>query len=83
VVTAVLLVVVEALPDHDQQHCYHHAPKLKPEAASAIVELLMMDVRTSETCRTVNKRRDNKLEKLLHLVGDLFEFHDDARTYKH
>jgi hypothetical protein len=25
--------------------------------------------------------QDNKLEKLLHLVGDLFELYDDARTY--
>jgi hypothetical protein len=32
--------------DHDQQHFYHHAPKVKPEAA----ELLMMGVRTPETC---------------------------------
>jgi len=31
--------------DHDQQHCYLHAPTVKPEAASA-VELLMMGVRT-------------------------------------
>jgi len=37
-------------PDHDQQHCYHHAPKVKPEAATAVVELLMMGVRTAETC---------------------------------
>ena len=37
-------------PDHDQQHCYHHAPKVKPDAATAVVELLMMDVRTPETC---------------------------------
>jgi hypothetical protein len=37
-------------PDHDQQHCYHHAPKVKPEAATAVVELLMMGVRTPETC---------------------------------
>jgi len=36
--------------DHDQQHCYHHAPKVKPEAAAAVVELLMMGVRTPETC---------------------------------
>ena len=36
-------------PDHDQQHCYHHAPTVKPEAATA-VELLMMGVRTPETC---------------------------------
>ena len=31
-------------PDHDQQHCYHHAPKVKPEAATAVVELRMMGV---------------------------------------
>ena len=37
-------------PDHDQQHCYHHAPKVKPEAATAVVELLMMGVRSPETC---------------------------------
>ena len=37
-------------PDHDQQHCYHHAPTVKPEAATAVVELLMMDARTPETC---------------------------------
>jgi hypothetical protein len=36
--------------DHDQQHCYHHVPKIKPEATTAVVELLMMGVRTSETC---------------------------------
>ena len=23
--------------DHDQQHCYHHTPKVKPEAATAVV----------------------------------------------
>jgi hypothetical protein len=84
VVVAVPLVVVgtAGLPDHDQQHCYHYAPTAKPEAATAVVELLMMGVRTPETCRAVNKCQDNKLEKLLHLVGVLFEFHDDARTYK-
>jgi len=37
-------------PDHDHQHCYHHAAKVKPEAAAAVVELLMMGVRTPETC---------------------------------
>ena len=35
---------------HDEQHCYHHAPTVKPDAASAVVELLMMGVRTPETC---------------------------------
>jgi len=37
-------------PDHDQQHSYHHAPTVKPEAATAVVELLMTGVRTPETC---------------------------------
>jgi hypothetical protein len=29
---------------------YHYTPTVKPEAATAIVELLMMGVRTPETC---------------------------------
>jgi hypothetical protein len=37
-------------PDHDQQHCYHQTPTAKPEAATAIVELLLMGVRMPETC---------------------------------
>jgi hypothetical protein len=40
VVIAVLLVVVGPVynrPDHDQQHCYHEAPTVKPEAATAVV----------------------------------------------
>jgi len=51
VVIAVLLVVVgpAGRPDHDQQHCYHHVSKVKPEAATAVVELLMMGVSTPET----------------------------------
>jgi hypothetical protein len=24
-------------PDHNQQHCYHHAPTVKPGAATAVV----------------------------------------------
>jgi hypothetical protein len=36
--------------DHDQQHYYHHVPTVKPEAATALVELLMMYVKTPETC---------------------------------
>jgi hypothetical protein len=53
VVVAVLLVVVLSIdnrPDHDKQHGYHHAPKVKPEAAIAVVVLLMIGVRTPETC---------------------------------
>jgi hypothetical protein len=37
-------------PYHDQQHCYHHAPTVKPEAATAVVELLMMGMRMPKTC---------------------------------
>jgi len=29
---------------------------------------------------SLNKRQINKLEKMLHLVGDLFELYDDAHT---
>jgi len=32
------------------QHGYHHDTKVKPEAATAVVELLMMGMRTPETC---------------------------------
>jgi hypothetical protein len=51
-VVAVLLVVVRPVnwPDHNQQHCYYHAPTVKPEAAAAVVELLVMGMRTPKTC---------------------------------
>jgi hypothetical protein len=32
------------------RHGYHHDTKEKPEAATALVELLMMSGRTPETC---------------------------------
>jgi hypothetical protein len=61
VVIAVLLFVVGPAglnrPYHEQEHSYHHAQKVKPEAATAFVELLMMGVRTSATCWVVNKRQ--------------------------
>jgi hypothetical protein len=37
-------------PDHDQQHCYHHDTKVKPEAAIAVIVLLMMGGKTPEAC---------------------------------
>jgi len=42
--------LVDNRPDYDQKHCYHHAPTVKPEAATAVVDLLVMGVRTPETC---------------------------------
>jgi hypothetical protein len=44
------------------QHDYHHNTKVKPEAATAVIELLIMGGKTPETCWTVNKRQDNKLK---------------------
>jgi hypothetical protein len=41
-----------------------------------------MGGKTPETYLAANKRQDNKLKKLLHLVGDLYKLYDDARTYK-
>jgi hypothetical protein len=51
VVVAVLFVAVgpDSRPDH--------APTVKPEAATAVVELLMTDVRTPETCWAVHKHQ--------------------------
>ena len=43
------------------QHDYHYDTKVKPEAATAVIELLMMGGKTPETCWAVNKRQDNKL----------------------
>jgi hypothetical protein len=55
VVIAVLLFVVGPdRADHDQQHCYHHAPTVKPEAATAVVELFddgREDARNMFSCK--------------------------------
>jgi hypothetical protein len=32
------------------RHDYHHDTKVKPEAATAVIELLMMGEKTPETC---------------------------------
>jgi len=44
------------------QHEYCYDTKVKPEAATAVIELLMMAGKTPETCWTVNKRQDIKLK---------------------
>ena len=44
------------------QHEYHHDTKVKPEAATAVIELLVMGGKTPETCWAANKRQDNKLK---------------------
>jgi hypothetical protein len=40
----------------------HHDTKVKPEAATAVIEPLMMGGKTPETCRAINKRQDTKLK---------------------
>jgi hypothetical protein len=49
VVIAVLLVVVGPAGPATTKHCCHHTPNVKPEAATAVVELLRMGVWTPET----------------------------------
>ena len=75
--------VVRGRTDHEQQHCYHHAPTVKPEAATAVVELLMMGVGTPETCWAVNKSLVINWKNSCIWLVVLFEMYDDARTYKH
>jgi len=43
-------------------HGYHHDTKVKPEAATAVIEHLMMGGKTPETRWAVNKLQDNKLK---------------------
>jgi hypothetical protein len=45
-----------------KQHNCHHDTKVKPEAATAVIELLMIGGKTPETCWAVNKHQDNKLK---------------------
>jgi hypothetical protein len=74
VMVAVLLVVVgPERSDHDQHHCYHHAPSVKPESATAVVELLMMGVRMPKTCWAVHTRQVINLRNCCIWLVDLFE----------
>jgi hypothetical protein len=44
------------------QHNCHHDTKVKPEAATVVIELLMMGGKTPKTCWAVNRLQDNKLK---------------------
>jgi hypothetical protein len=44
---------------------YHHDTKVKPEAVTAVIELLMMGGTTPELCWAVNKLQDNKLKNFV------------------
>ena len=51
------------------QHDYHHDTKVKPEAATAVIKILMMGGKALETCWALNKRKDNKLENCCIWLG--------------
>ena len=57
-----VFVVGPAGRPYQEQHDYHHDTKVKPEAATAVIEFLMMGGKTPETRWAVNKRQDNKLK---------------------
>jgi hypothetical protein len=78
----VVTVVLYSSARPRTQYDYHHDRKVKSEAASVVIELLMMGGKTFETCWAINKRPDNKLKKLLHEVGDLFELNVKLRSQK-
>ena len=44
------------------QHDCHHDTKVKPDAATAVIDFLMMGRKTPQTYWSVNKIQDNKLE---------------------
>jgi len=54
----------------------------KPEAATVVVQLLMMGVRTPETCWAVHKRQVINLRNCYIWLVDLFGMYVDARTCK-
>ena len=62
VVIAVLCLWSGQLARPRTKHSYQRNTKVKPEAATAVIELLVMGSRTPETCWAVNKCQDNKLE---------------------
>jgi hypothetical protein len=71
------------LPDHDQQHCYRHAPTVKPEASNAILSSWWRGEKAPETCWFTHKRQLINLWNCCILLVDLFESYDNARFYEH
>ena len=92
VVIAVLCSWSGRLARPRTQHDYHHDTRVKPEAATAVIELLMTCGRTPETCWAVNKRQDNELENCciwlviylnFQMVRRVFRFNDYCRHWTH
>ena len=49
------------------QHDCHHDTKVKPKAATAVIELLMMGGKTPETCWAVNKLKNCCIRLVIYL----------------
>jgi hypothetical protein len=68
------------------QHDCHHDTKVKPEAATVVIELLMMGGKTPEICWAVNKRQDNKLKNccirlVIYLNCTMMHRHTNLKFY--
>jgi hypothetical protein len=56
------LVLPSYRGDSRTQYECHHDTKVKPEAATAVIELLLMGGKKPETCWAVNKRKDKEIK---------------------
>ena len=67
---------------------HHRTIQINHQPDEKIFQFIILTFVYSSTCfgrfpaHHQDKRQDNKLKKLLHQVGDLFELYADARTYK-
>jgi len=69
-------------PNRDWQRRCHRASAVGPEAAAAVVGLLVVGVGTPEACWTVHGHRVMDLRGCCIWLVDLFELFDDAQTCK-
>ena len=60
-------------PDHDQQHCYHHAPTVNQRLVLQLLYLLMMGTRMPKTCWAVFRRQVINLRSCCILLVDSVE----------
>jgi hypothetical protein len=55
---------------------------VKPEAAIAVFELLMMGGVSPKTCYAIKKQWNNKFYKRLHLLGSFYEMYNTLHGSK-
>jgi hypothetical protein len=49
-VPGIFMPIMADRADHDQQHCYHHAPTVNQKLLLQLLWLLMMGMRMPGTC---------------------------------